>query len=105
MKNPIFSGGELSLETDKIWQSAQRELRAKLPSDVYETWIKPLTVKLAGPETLEITSPNEFFLSYVKGHYSNEIESLLGAGLGALGRQGAKIAYGCHKALHGRGVA
>lgn len=61
---------------DDIWTQVLNHLRASVPPNAYETWIKPLTGKVEGG-TLVIGAPNKFFREWVKEHYLEYIQGAL----------------------------
>ncbi|MDR2198305.1 MAG: chromosomal replication initiator protein DnaA [Deltaproteobacteria bacterium] len=77
MSKIIVDGGDLSLEMGKLWPSAVAELSARVPEDLFKTWIARLRAKIELPNVIEVVAPNEFFLRYVQGHFKNEIEDAL----------------------------
>lgn len=67
----------------KDWQNCIDCLRAELPSQQFNTWIRPLHAELdAG--VLRIFAPNRFILDWVKAKFLDRIEELLTESAGIL---------------------
>ena len=58
------------------WQHCIDCLKVELPSQQYNTWIRPLKAEL-NAEVLRISAPNRFILDWVKGKFLNRIEELV----------------------------
>lgn len=61
-----------------IWQECIDCLRAELPSQQFNTWIRPLHVELDAAG-LRIFAPNRFILDWVKGKFLSRIEEIVAA--------------------------
>ena len=59
-----------------IWQECIDCLRAELPSQQFNTWIRPLHVELDST-VLHIFAPNRFILDWVKGKFLPRIEEIV----------------------------
>lgn len=59
-----------------IWQECIDCLRAELPSQQFNTWIRPLHVELDS-SVLRILAPNRFILDWVKGKFLPRIEEIV----------------------------
>ena len=59
-----------------IWQDCIDCLRAELPSQQFNTWIRPLHVELDS-SVLRILAPNRFILDWVKGKFLPRIEEIV----------------------------
>jgi chromosomal replication initiator protein len=73
-----------------FWQECLRQFEQELPTQQFNTWIKPLTVSQAHPllsdtngeptntgtQELKLLAPNRFVLQWVKERYANRIEQL-----------------------------
>ena len=59
-----------------IWQECIDCLRAELPSQQFNTWIRPLHVELDST-VLRIFAPNRFILDWVKGKFLARIEEIV----------------------------
>jgi len=66
-----------------IWQECIDCLRAELPSQQFNTWIRPLHVELDS-SVLRILAPNRFILDWVKGKFLPRIEEIVAAGQAAV---------------------
>lgn len=60
-----------------IWNQVLACLRSTLPSNAFETWIKPLRVKSDAPGRLTLEAPNKFFKDWIKENYLTLIEDTL----------------------------
>ncbi len=69
---------------DSLWPSLAAELKRDLPSQQYDTWIKPLRAERHGNQ-LVLLAPNHHVLRYVRSNLLSRIESraerVAGAGL------------------------
>lgn len=62
------------------WQQCIDSLRAELPSQQFNTWIRPLRAELdAG--VLRVFAPNRFILDWVKAKFLDRIAELVGEGM------------------------
>ncbi|MDG2338997.1 MAG: DnaA/Hda family protein, partial [Gammaproteobacteria bacterium] len=59
-----------------IWQECIDCLRAELPSQQFNTWIKPLHVE-TDSSVLRILAPNRFIQDWVKGKFLPRIEEIV----------------------------
>jgi chromosomal replication initiator protein len=61
-----------------LWNSCAQELKRELPGPQYETWIKPLAMRSADPETgrVVIGAPNHFVAQWVKKQFLPRMESI-----------------------------
>ncbi len=59
-----------------IWQECIDCLKAELPSQQFNTWIRPLHVELDS-SVLRIFAPNRFILDWVKGKFLPRIEEIV----------------------------
>jgi len=58
------------------WQKCIDCLRAELPSQQFNTWIRPLTVETQS-DTLRIFAPNRFIQDWVKGKFLGRIHEII----------------------------
>ena len=58
------------------WQKCTECLKAELPSQQFNTWIRPLTVELQS-DMLRIFAPNRFIQDWVKGKFLNRIHQII----------------------------
>ncbi|MFN0002166.1 MAG: chromosomal replication initiator protein DnaA [Pseudohongiellaceae bacterium] len=58
------------------WQKCANSLKAELPPQQFNTWIRPIRV-LGGGNTLHLLTPNRFVMDWVKEHFLPRIEELL----------------------------
>lgn len=61
---------------DDIWTDVLNYLRSTVPSNAYDTWIKPLRARVEG-KVLLVAAPNKFFKEWVKEHYFEYIQQAL----------------------------
>jgi chromosomal replication initiator protein len=59
-----------------LWEECVRCLQDELPSQQFNTWIRPLRANQSGSE-LVISAPNRFVKDWVKDKFSNRIQSIL----------------------------
>ena len=59
-----------------IWQECIDCLKAELPSQQFNTWIRPLHVELDS-SVLRIFAPNRFILDWVKGKFLPRIAQIV----------------------------
>ncbi|PCJ24290.1 MAG: chromosomal replication initiator protein DnaA [SAR86 cluster bacterium] len=60
-----------------IWQQCIECLKAELPSQQFNTWIRPLHAELE-EGLLRVFAPNRFIQDWVKGKFLNRIQEILG---------------------------
>jgi len=58
------------------WQKCVERLQSELPSQQFNTWIKPIRVTGRG-NTLHLLAPNRFVQDWVREHFLNRIEELI----------------------------
>ena len=58
------------------WQHCIDCLKVELPSQQYNTWIRPLKANIDA-DVLRISAPNRFILDWVKGKFLGRIEELV----------------------------
>jgi chromosomal replication initiator protein len=59
-----------------LWEECVKCLQDELPSQQFNTWIRPLRANQSGSE-LVISAPNRFVKDWVKDKFSNRIQSIL----------------------------
>jgi chromosomal replication initiator protein len=59
----------MQLSAEKIWNSAQEQLRSKLSKDTYNMWFAPLRVCDMGASHVTLETPNEFCELWLKDNY------------------------------------
>jgi chromosomal replication initiator protein len=59
-----------------LWEECVKCLQDELPSQQFNTWIRPLRANQSGSELI-ISAPNRFVKDWVKDKFSNRIQSLL----------------------------
>ena len=70
-----------NLSPDAVWAQCCEKLRAELPEQQYNTWIRPLPpadVQREGDTTvLNVRVPNRFILDWIRTQYSTRLEAIL----------------------------
>jgi len=61
----------------ELWQQCVEVLRDELPSQLFNTWIRPLQVEMHGDE-LRVYAPNRFVLDWVNEKYIGRLLELMG---------------------------
>jgi chromosomal replication initiator protein len=59
----------MQLSAEKIWNSAQEQLRSKLSRDTYNMWFAPLRVCAMDNSHVTLETPNEFCELWLKDNY------------------------------------
>ena len=59
----------MQLSAEKIWNSAQEQLRSKLSKDTYNMWFAPLRVCAMDNSQVTLETPNEFCELWLKDNY------------------------------------
>jgi len=59
----------MQLTAEKIWNSAQEQLRSKLSKDTYNMWFAPLRVCAMDNSQVTLETPNEFCELWLKDNY------------------------------------
>jgi chromosomal replication initiator protein len=59
-----------------LWEECVKCLQDELPSQQFNTWIRPLRANQSGSELI-ISAPNRFVKDWVKDKFSNRIQSIL----------------------------
>jgi chromosomal replication initiator protein len=72
---PFSSGIPLHAEST-LWNHCIRELKAELPEQQFNTWIRPLQA-IEGPDTLRLLAPNRFVVDWLNEHHIERILQLL----------------------------
>lgn len=62
---------------ENYWNRCIESLKDELPSQQFNTWIRPLRVE-ADADVLKVYAPNRFIKDWVKGKFLDRIEALLG---------------------------
>jgi len=60
-----------------LWEACLRRLEQELPTQQFNTWVRPLTPEASEePQTLVLAAPNRFVLELVRERFANKIERL-----------------------------
>jgi chromosomal replication initiator protein len=71
---------------DDLWERALQDLKGKLSTENFDTWLSPLTVDRADDATLTLRVPNKFYADWLHTHYLDLV-------LDALRAQGAPDSF------------
>ena len=69
--------GAISLLDSTLWQKCSLCLQDELPTQQFNTWIRPLEVTEA-EQQIRLAAPNRFIKDWVADKYLGRIEELLG---------------------------
>jgi chromosomal replication initiator protein len=83
-KDGLFDGTQMQLSAEKIWNSAQEQLRSKLSRDTYNMWFAPLRACAIDGSQAILEAPNEFCEVWLKDNYISLLQDALAI---AAGRQ------------------
>ena len=75
-----------------VWNRCIRDLKAELPEQQFNTWIRPLQAIEDGP-VLKLLAPNRFVVDWLNQHYLGRIEELIdgrGSGTEGVGEVGSR---------------
>ena len=64
---------------NSVWNRCARELRAELPEQEFNTWIRPLQAVYDG-RNLKLLAPNRFVIDWLQQHHMVRILELVGPG-------------------------
>ncbi len=76
---PVFCvafGGIVLVADSPLWDRCVRELKAELPEDQFNTWIRPLQAVEDGTR-LRLLAPNRFVVEWLNDHYAARIKETL----------------------------
>jgi chromosomal replication initiator protein len=60
-----------------LWEACLRRLEQELPTQQFNTWVRPLTPEASEePQTLVLAAPNRFVLELVRERFASKIERL-----------------------------
>ena len=62
-----------------LWNHCIRELKAELPEQQFNTWIRPLQA-IEDDRTLTLLAPNRFVVDWLKQHHFERISELVKVG-------------------------
>jgi chromosomal replication initiator protein len=69
---------ELPLLLDSVWKLCASSLQDELPSQQFNTWIKPLQIDTAAsPQELRLLAPNRFISNWVEEKFLTRIKELV----------------------------
>ncbi|MBF8254906.1 MAG: dnaA [Deltaproteobacteria bacterium] len=63
---------------DDLWEGVLPQLRERLGTQNFETWIKPIRAKSPASDELALEVPNKFFRDWLAEHFLASIQELLG---------------------------
>jgi chromosomal replication initiator protein len=84
LKNGHFDGIKMQLSAEKIWNSAQDQLRSKLSKDTYSMWFAPLRAHAVDGNHVTLEAPNEFSELWLRDNYIGLLQDAFAV---AAGRQ------------------
>jgi chromosomal replication initiator protein len=61
----------------EIWLEAAEELRDRIGGDLYDRWLKPLSILRAAEDELRLGAPNKFWQEWVEESYLREMSAAL----------------------------
>src|SRR5271169_2042957 len=79
-----FIGNNMQLSAEKIWNSAQEQLRSKLSKDTFSMWFAPLRACAMDGNHVMLETPNEFSEVWLKDNYLSLLQDAVAI---AAGRQ------------------
>jgi chromosomal replication initiator protein len=62
---------------DDLWERALQDLKGKLSSENFETWLAPLAVDRFDDATLTLRVPNKFYADWLQTHYLDLVRDAL----------------------------
>lgn len=70
---------DLTLEPTVLWQVCLDQLKDELPSQQYNTWLRPLQLAAQQdyPRQLQILAPNRFIADWVRSKYTSRLQQML----------------------------
>ena len=72
----------MQLSAEKIWNSAQEQLRSKLSRDTYNMWFAPLRACAIDGNCVTLEAPNEFCEVWLKDNYISLLQDALAISAG-----------------------
>ena len=76
-------------EAKKLWEEVLGQVKPKIPSQNYETWLEPTEGETLTQNTLWVRVPNAFFIDWIEEHYHASIYEILGT----LNQEHLKVKY------------
>ena len=73
---------EMQLSADKIWATAQEQLRSKLRQDTYDMWFAPLQAGEMDASSISLEVANEFCGIWLKDNYLSILQDALAIAAG-----------------------
>ncbi|MCK4306737.1 chromosomal replication initiator protein DnaA [candidate division WOR-3 bacterium] len=72
-----------------LWEEVLGQIKPKIPSQNYETWLEPTEGETLTQNTLWVRVPNAFFIDWIEEHYHTSIYEILGT----LNQEHLKVKY------------
>jgi chromosomal replication initiator protein len=72
----------MQLSVEKIWNSAQEQLRSKLSRDTYNMWFAPLRASAIDGSHVTLEAPNEFCEVWLKDNYISLLQDAVAIAAG-----------------------
>jgi len=63
---------------ESIWKKCAESLKAELPIQQFNTWIRPLKVDISAADGLSLSAPNRFVMDWVNDKFLKRIHELVG---------------------------
>ncbi|MEH6557627.1 MAG: chromosomal replication initiator protein DnaA [Oceanicoccus sp.] len=82
--------------SESTWQQCNHYLQDELPSQQFNTWIRPLQAEVHGRQ-IKLIAPNRFVKDWVKSKYLERIEEIVSE-LAPNEGLGVSLEIGCHQA-------
>src|ERR1700689_1198331 len=82
VKNQAFSSGNMQVTAEKIWGSAQEQLRSMLSADTYNLWFAPLRATNMDGNQIVLEVSNDFCEVWLKDNYMSLLQDVLAVASG-----------------------
>ncbi len=73
----VDSSGDQPNEAKRIWDECTDIIRSQIPGPSFRTWFNPIEPLRLEDQTLQLSIPNQFFIEWLEGRYSDLIRSAL----------------------------
>ena len=83
----------------QIWREAQEQVKERLGTTIFETWILPLKIKEQSQEAISLEAPDTFFRDWVQKNYSAVLED----SFRSLGLSGVRVELTAGPGVSGAG--
>ena len=72
----LVGGAQVQVADSNLWNRCIRELKAELPENQFNTWIRPLQAVEDG-EALKLLAPNRFVVDWLRQHHVDRIDEIV----------------------------